>query len=115
MHDLGLFPEVLSCLFLITCEYLFVDKMWIKQHHARLFGNSSGRLRRPEEFPNNLAWCCFIHILSTNKYSQVIKNKHDKTSGNSPRSCISLLTTNAFQSIMDMVPRGSESSKPGER
>ena len=37
MRDLGHFPELLSCLFLISYERLFVDKMWIKQHPEKLF------------------------------------------------------------------------------
>ena len=64
MRDLGHFPELLSCLFLITYERLFVDKMWIKQHPEKLFRFSHGVLAatsiRPKIMPVSVASqaCC---------------------------------------------------------
>ncbi len=45
----------------------------------------------------------------------VIHNIGDKTLGKAFTSFIFQLTGNEFRAIMDSVPRGSESSKPGER
>jgi hypothetical protein len=62
---------------------------------------------------NRIRRSCFFHTLCTFSCSELAENKREKSSGNEFVIESLQLTQNRFGCMMDVVPRGTESSKPG--